>query len=137
MSLSKIFKSGNEMYKLAHVLNTMVIQVRELVQEVKTSSNPIEDCMESLYVLMYHSKILIMDKIEEYKWPLSNKMIIPAVDRKRITIGYALQHSVFRLHLLAHELGLTEEIQEIIDPLFKKVFVLPYISYTTYILRNL
>ena len=114
MGLFDFLKPGVEFNNLAKSMNGMNFLLKELIPKLEHSIDDTEFSADIL-LLAYISRKGIMDRMEQYKWPLTSKIVVPSIDRGRITLLYAYTQTVGRLYIIANELGLSESVQEIID----------------------
>jgi hypothetical protein len=56
-----------------------------------------------------------LDRIEAYDWSMFSKIIVPTIDRGRITLTYAFMQTVGKVSMIAAELDMSDVVQEIMD----------------------
>lgn len=103
----KFFTKGLELNRLAKGFNGVKLMLMSI------DDGKIEN--ETLYILAYISRREIIDRIERFKWNISNPIIVPSISTGRISIAFALQNTVSYIVTLAEETGNYYEIKEILD----------------------
>ncbi|HSV87846.1 MAG TPA: hypothetical protein VLH61_04330 [Bacteroidales bacterium] len=70
---------------------------------------------EDALVLAYIARKGVLDRMEQYNWTMDAKIIVPTIERGRITLTYAFAQTVGKLHMIASQLEHTEMVEAIID----------------------
>lgn len=109
-----IFKSGNELTKLAKTMNKMAIMLQTLNGQLERDYDPSE-FTETVLMLAYIAKKGIMDRIDENKFGLTSKIYVPEISKSSIAIMFAFSQTVGKLNIIAEQLDLTDEVQNILD----------------------
>lgn len=107
-------KTGKEFNNLAKSMNGMNAMIEDLIPKIERSYDHSE-FTEVVSVLAYVARKGVLDRIEQYNWAMDTKIIVPTIDRERITLMYAFTQTVGKLHTIAAQLDLTELVEEIME----------------------
>ena len=110
----KFLKPGIEFNNLAKTMNGMNVMIQELIPQIQNSYDK-EEFAEQVLVLAYLSRAGVWDRLEKYNWTMDAKIVVPTIDRGRITLAYALMQTVGKVSILAEELEMGDVVQEIMD----------------------
>ena len=116
-------KAGIEYNNMAKSMNGMNVMLQEITRGIANSYDPHGEFAEGLLTIAFVARRGVYDRLEKFNWPITGKIVVPTIDRAKITLAYALQQTVGKLHLIAAELDMTSEIEEIMDkgPLYHKL----------------
>jgi hypothetical protein len=107
-------KAGREFNKVAKAMNGMNVMIQELIPRIERSYDKSE-FKEDILVLAFISKRGVLDRLEKYNWTMDAKIIVPTIDRGRITLTYALMQTVGKVSMIAAELEMSEVVQEVME----------------------
>ena len=107
-------KTGIEFNNLAKSMNGMNVMIQDLIPRIERSYDKSEFAEEVL-VLAYIAKKGVFDRLEKYNWTMDAKIIVPTIDRGRITLTYALMQTVGKVSMIAAELEMSDIVQEVMD----------------------
>ena len=105
-------KRGLEYNRLAKIFNGTYVMINELEVKVKNNEDEIH---QDFFILAYLCRKEIIDRMEEYNWSMSTPIVIQMMSKGRLTLLFAYQQTIGRLLILSNELGLSDEVQEILD----------------------
>jgi len=112
----KFFKKGIEYNNLAKGFNGTFVMINEL--EVKIENNHSGDFSEfeqDIFILAYLCRKEILDRMEEYRWAMASPIAVPMMSKGKLTLTFAFQQTVGRVYMLAETMGVSDEINEILD----------------------
>lgn len=92
--------------------------INTMIDEIMPQIDPDDDNSEhddAILALAYMAKRGVLDRMEEYNWSMDTSIVVPTIDRGRITLAYAFSQTIGRLHMLADQLDLSELVNEILE----------------------
>ena len=107
-------KPGIEFNNLAKSMNGMNVMIQDLIPKIKRSDD-YSEFTEAILVLAYIARKGVLDRMEQYNWTMDAKIIVPTIDRGRITLMYAYSQTVGKLQILAEQLDLSNLVEEIME----------------------
>jgi len=107
-------KTGIEFNNLAKSMNGMNVMIQDLIPKIERSYDHSE-FTEDILVLAYIARKGVLDRMEQYNWTMDAKIIVPTIDRGRITLMYAFTQTVGKLQMIAAQLELTEMVEEVME----------------------
>ena len=107
----KFFKKGTEFKKLAEGFNGTYAMINEFEMQIANNQFSVED----LYIISYLIRREILDRIELYNWNMNTPIIIPLMSKGRLTLNFAFQQTVIRMHKIAESIDLYDEIIGILN----------------------
>ena len=105
-------KVGKAFNDLAKAMNGMNSMLDELIPKIERSYD-YSEFGEEVLILAYIGRKGILNRMEEYNWGLDAKIIVPTIDRGRITLMYAYTRTIGRLQMIATKLELSELVEDI------------------------
>ena len=109
------FKAGIEFNNLAKSFNGMNVIIQWLNPRIENSADKSE-FTKTIFYLSYIARKGVWDRIEKYGWEMHREaIIVTTISKNRITLNYALSQTIGKVSLLASELGIVSEVQEIMD----------------------
>lgn len=107
-------KAGIEFNNLAKSMNGMNVMLQELIPKIEISYD-YSEFTEEVLVLAYIARKGVLDRMEQYNWTMDAKIVVPTIDRGRITLMYAFTQTVGKLGAIAEQLELSELVQNIME----------------------
>ncbi|MDC9721878.1 MAG: hypothetical protein PSN34_03780 [Urechidicola sp.] len=112
----KFFKKGIEYNKLAKGFNGTFVMINELEVNIENNySTDYSEFEQDILVLAYLSRKEILDRMEEYNWAMASPIVVPMMSKGRLTLTFAFQQTIGRLYKFAEIMGVSEEVNEILD----------------------
>jgi len=108
------FKKGNEYNKLAKSINGIYILLKQLKVEFESMNIEIDYEMQ-LSFFAFISRIEIFDRIDKYKWSYSTPIVVPSINKRRITLEKALNASVYEVVAFSEEFDYSHYITAILE----------------------
>ncbi len=108
------FKKGQEFNKIAKGFNGIYPMINELEVKIDSSINE-SSLQQDLFVLAYLCRKEILDRMESNNWDMNTSIIVPFMSKGRITLTYAFNKTVLRLHKIAEDLEVYEIVIGILD----------------------
>ena len=106
-------KPGIEFNNLAKAMNGLNVMIQSITPKL-THFDPIE-IEEEVLIMAYICRKGILDRLEQYNWPITSMITVPTIEKNRITLAYALQQTIGKVSLIADQIGLTKAVQEIFE----------------------
>ncbi len=110
----KFLKSGKEFQKLAEAFNGLNLMLQDLIKDIEKSNN-YSDFEEDILTLSYIARKGVLDRIEHFNWSMNTKILVPSIDRNRITLMYAYTQTVGKLEICVLNLEMKELFDEIME----------------------
>lgn len=110
----KLLKTGREYQKVAKAIGSIYIMLQDLRKSTNEFTNT-ADYKEDLLVMAYLSRREILDRIDIYNWNPEGAIFIPAIQKNKMTLFYALNLTVYKLYELAFSFDMEYEMEEIIE----------------------
>jgi hypothetical protein len=107
-------KAGVEFNNLAKSMNGMNVMIEDLIPRIERSYDKSE-FTEEVLMLAYIAKKGVFDRLEKYNWTMDAKIMVPTIEKGRITLTYALMQTVGKVSMIAAEIGISEIVQEVMD----------------------
>lgn len=107
-------KTGIEFNNLAKSMNGMNFMIQDLIPKIERSHD-YSEFTEDVLVLAYIARKGVLDRMEQYNWTMDAKIVVPTIERGRITLTYAFTQTVGKLHMIAAQLDLSDLVEEIMD----------------------
>jgi hypothetical protein len=107
------FTKAIEYNKMAKALGALFVMANELASKVE--ENKEVDYSEDLFLLAYLSRIEIVDRVEEYKWGMLNKITVPLISKSTITLMHAFNQTIGFISLIATNINMLEKVQNILE----------------------
>lgn len=104
------FKRALEYNNLAKSLNGIYQMLNDTIRK-RNQINISED----LLVIAYISRVEIIDRIAIYRWSGNTRIIIPMMPGTNKTLDYALTQTIDRLVMIGNEIGIEEEIEDVLN----------------------
>ena len=112
----KFFKKGIEYNKLAKGFNGTFVMINELEVNIENNySSDYSEFEQDIFILAYLCRKEILDRMEEYNWAMASPIIVPMMSKGRLTLTLAFQQTVERIYKLAEIMGVSEEVNEILN----------------------
>ncbi|WP_121357052.1 hypothetical protein [Flavisolibacter nicotianae] len=109
-----IFKSSAEYIKLGKAFENAFTNGMSLMLQVERSPYK----QHSKELLLAHSHFIreeIMQRINEYGWPLQNKIMCLKIKAGRITLEEAYAAVLTQVFIMAERIGCTDEISAVLE----------------------
>lgn len=115
-------KKGKEFNRLAKSLNGINVMVQDVYPQIQQNPSRSE-YGETLLAIAYLASKGVDDRIEEQNLSLDAKIIVPTIERGFITLLYAYQQTVGKLHVMADQLDMSQIVQEVLNkgPAYYKI----------------
>jgi hypothetical protein len=112
----KFFQKGIELKNLAKCFDETFIRINELEVNIQhQNSGDIADLEKDLYILAYFCRKEILDRMEEYNWPMDKSIIVQKISEEPVTLTHAYQLTLGRLCLMAGRLSTSDCINDILE----------------------
>ena len=111
----KFFRKAAAYSELGKSLSALILQLEQTRRKINLSLDaPHELKFEiSMWAYLYRKEVL--DIIEEYGWPPSNPIIVPALSPGRLTLAYACKSVKSSLDELAISMDFMNYVDEILS----------------------
>jgi len=106
------FKKAKEYNKLAKGFNGAYAMINEVELKINEDEYQLE---QDLFIIAYIIRREVLDRIEKYNWHMNTPIIIPLMSRSRVTLNFAIQQTVLRLHKISEILNIQDVIIAILD----------------------
>lgn len=115
-------KKGREFNRLAKSLNGINVMVQDVYPQIQNNPSRYE-FGETLLAIAFLSSKGVDDRIEAGNIAVDAKIIVPTIQKGYITLLYAYQQTVGKLHIMAEQLDMSEIVQEVLDkgPAYYKI----------------
>lgn len=112
----KFFKKGIEYNKLAKGFNGTFVMINELEVKIENNyQNNFSELEQDIFILAYLCRKEILDRMEEYNWAMASPIVVPMMSKGRLTLTFAFQQTVGRIYKFAEIIGVSDEVNEILD----------------------
>lgn len=112
----KFFQKGRELRNLAKCFNEIFIRINELEARIQLQTpGDNSDFEKDLYILAYFCRKEILDRMEEYNWPMDKTINAPDILKEQVTLTHAYQLTLGKLCLLAGRVSTSDCIDDILE----------------------
>lgn len=109
----KFLKPGIEFNNLAKSLNAINFSFQDIDRYIDNGDD--FDYELEISIAAYIFRKGVLDRMNEYNWPTSSKIVVPAIEKGRITLLYAFNTTNKKLLHFANIFNLENLVDEIIE----------------------
>lgn len=110
----KFLSAGIEFVYVGKVMNKMVDLIKHINLKIDAGYTS-DELAGDVLMLAYMARKGVIDRIEEYNWTLDVKITIFSISNSRVTLLYAYSETVGKLYIIATQLGMVDEVQNVLE----------------------